>query len=167
MVKTITIGNKEVTLDNNLNWMFIYRDQFGHDILPTIMPAVSAIVRIFAGVIEETGKTENLTIKDFASVASSDNMSEALIYISGLEFTELIQIIWALAKNGDDTIPEPRRWLKQFDVFPIDDVVPEVAPLIWKGIVSSKNSERLQTTLNLKPKNSTSTKSSSQELKED
>ena len=46
MEKTINIGNKSVRLSNNVSWTMEYRDQFGQDIIPTLMPALNKSARI-------------------------------------------------------------------------------------------------------------------------
>lgn len=165
MIKTIKIGEREVTLSNNIGWAIIYRDQFGHDIIPTIMPMLASLLDIFSGIIQETGKTENIQVKDVLKVLDSDKLYDAVIHASGLEFVELINITWALAKCYDDNISDPIIWIREFEEFPVDVVAPEVFSMITKGVISSKNLERV---LGILPKNpSTQTQSSSQDSKED
>jgi len=147
MEKTIKIGEKEVRLNNNIGWTFIYRDQFGHDIIPTLMPMAGAILDLLAGIITETGKTENIEVRDLIKAADSDRIIDAVVHMSGLEFVEFINITWSLAKCADDSIPEPKIWVKEFEDFPLDEIAPEVFRLISRGVMSSKNFERLQTAL--------------------
>ena len=72
-------------------------------------------------------------------------MIEAAIYkLAGFEMVDFLNVVWAMAKNADDKIPEPKKWLNQFEVFPMDLMVPAVFDLLYKGMVSSKNSTRLQ-----------------------
>lgn len=144
MRKTITVAGKDVVLDNSIGWAFEYKDQFNVDIVQTIMPLISGIIGAIGAIVEETGKTSNITAKDLAPVLTSDAMTEALIKFSMLELTDIINITWALAKNADDDVPDPRRWLKQFDEFPLDVVLPEVAEMIISGLVSSKNLKSLE-----------------------
>lgn len=159
MIKTIKIGEKNVVLNNNIGWTLIYKDQFGRDIIPALMPVAQSVIDIIAGVVEETGKTNNIGVQDLAKAADNYKVMEAFAHLSGLEFVEVINILWSLAKNADDSIPEPKIWIKEFDDFYLDEIVPEVAKLIGKGVVSSKNLSRLQTkTKALEPKKkSTST----------
>ena len=147
MEKTIKIGEKEVLLNNNIGWTFIYRDQFGHDIITTLMPMAGAILDLLAGIITETGKTENIEVSDLIKAADSDRIIDAVVHMSGLEFVEFINITWSLAKCADDSIPEPKIWVKEFEEFPLDEIAPEVFRLISRGVMSSKNFERLQTAL--------------------
>lgn len=167
MEKTIKIGDKEVRLKNNVGWAFEYRDQFGHDIIPTLMPMAASLLDLVGGMIRATGKVEDIEWKDVIAAVDSDDLMNALIHISGLEFTELLNITWALAKCADEDIPEPKVWVREFEEFPVDVVVPAVVDLIIKGIVSSKNLRRLETIRkSLQPKRSDSTTSSSQESSE-
>lgn len=145
MQKTINIGDKEVRLDNNIGWTMEYRNQEGKDIIPALLPLIASILDLFAGVIKETGKANDITIKDMLSVTDTDDMLNAIIHASGAEFVDLfINTTWALAKCADESIPEPRRWVKQFDTFPLDEIVPQVLGFILDGTVSRKNLERLK-----------------------
>ena len=167
MEKTVKIGDKEVRLKNNVGWAFEYRNQFGHDIIPTLMPMAASLLDIVGGMIRVTGKVDQVDMRDVLAAIDSDDLMNALIHISGLEFVELINITWALAKCADEDIPEPRIWVRQFEEFPVDVVAPAVFDLIIKGIVSSKNLKRLKTIRkSLQPKQSDSTTSSSQESSE-
>ena len=167
MEKTIKIGNEEVRLTSNMTWAMIYRDQFGRDIIPTLMPLVAGALDIISGVINETGKTENIELADIAKLADGDALLNAAIHVGGFELTDLICITWAMAKAADDSIPAPREWVAQFDDFPLDVIVPAVFTLIFKGVISSKNRKRLE---DLKQKirpASSSTPSSSPDSNED
>lgn len=144
MEKTIILEDKEIKLNNNANWFFIYRDQFGHDIIPTLMPMLATTINLAMGLIDETGKTDAVTIRDIVKIADSDAMLNALVHLSGLEFVELINIFWALAKNADESIAEPSRWVKQFDTFPVDEIAPVIFSMIISGVISSKNWERMR-----------------------
>lgn len=144
MEKTIKIGKKSVRLNNNVSWAIVYRDQFGRDIIPTIMPLFASALDIISGIINETGKTDDIELTDLAKLADGDSLLNAAIHLGGFEFTDLICITWALAKCADEDIPAPREWIEQFETFPVDVVAPEVFSLIFKGVVSSKNLKRLE-----------------------
>lgn len=144
MEKTIKIGKTPVKLSNNTGWAMEYRDQFGHDIIPTLMPLAASTLDVIGGIIKETGKISDITITDLVQVIDTDDMLNAIIHASGLEFVEFINITWALAKCADESIPEPREWVRQFETFPVDEVIPAVFGLIFRGLVSSKNLKRLE-----------------------
>lgn len=153
MIKTITIDDKDIVLDNNVGWTLIYRDQFGRDIIPAIMPLLAGALDVVSGIFQEAGDKKEITIESLAKLADGDTLINAMIHIGGFEFVDFINITWAMAKNADDSIPEPNIWLKQFDEFPIDVIGPEVVKLIFKGMVSSKNLERLNGLMkNVQPK---------------
>lgn len=166
MEKTIKIGNKEVRLNNNIGWAFIYRDQFGRDIVPAIMPMFASVMDVISGIVADTGKVKDITIEDVAKTFDGDALMDAVIHLGNMEFVDFINITWALAKCADDSIKEPAEWVKDFEEFPLDTIAPEVIKLIAKGVISSKNLERLKSLAKtIQP--SSSTQSSSQELKED
>lgn len=144
MEKTVQIGNKEVRLNNNIGWAIDYRDQFGQDIIPTLLPMVAAALDLIKGLLEEVEDTNNLEWRDILRLIDGDTLFDALVHLGGLEFRDFINITWAMAKCADDSIPEPRTWVKEFEVFPIDELAPTVFDLIFKGVVSSKNLTRLK-----------------------
>lgn len=169
MEKTIKIGEKEVRLSNNISWAIIYRDQFGHDIIPTLMPMLAAALDIVSGVISEVGSNGKVELKDLLQNMDGDKLLDAVIHLSGLEFVEFINITWAMAKAVDDDIPDPKTWVKGFDSFPVDTIAPDVCKLAFKGLVSSKNQKRLRDlkdAIKVTQPTSTSTQSSSQDSSE-
>lgn len=166
MEKTIKLGEKDVKLNNSVGWALIYRDQFGHDVIPTLMPLLVSTLDVIGGLITEAGiGSGSVEVKDLANVIGSDAYVDAVVHLSALELVELMNITWAMAKNADDTISDPETWIKSLDAFPLDEVAPALFELIAKGFMSSKNVKRLQTILNsLEPSNLTT--SSSQDLNE-
>ena len=167
MEKTIKIGKKSVRLNNNISWAIAYRDQFGRDIIPALMPLLASALDIISGLINETGKTDEIDLGDLAKLADGDALVNAVIHLGGFEFTDFICITWALAKCADEDIPAPREWVAQFDTFPLDVIAPEVFSLIFKGVVSSKNLKRLEDLKKRIQPSLISTQSSSPESNED
>lgn len=170
MEKTVKIGKQDVRLSNNISWAIIYRDQFGHDIIPTLMPMLAAILDILSGMLSEYGGDKKVDALDLLKNMDGDKLLDAVVHLSGLEFVEFINITWAMAKVVDDDIPEPKVWVRQFDEFPVDTIAPELSSLIFKGLVSSKNLKRLKDLVKqikvVQPE-STSTQLSSPESNED
>ena len=168
MEKTIKIGKQEVRLNNNIGWALAYRDQFGRDIIPTIMPMFAGALDIISGLLNEAeGKTEELTVADVLKLSDGDKLIDAMVHLSGLEFVDLINLTWALAKCADDDIPDPTTWVKGLESFPVDVIAPAVFGMILDGVVSSKNLRKLKSLKrNLRLTPSTSTQSSSQESSE-
>lgn len=144
MEKTIEIGGKEVKLNNNAAWCMEYKDQFGRDILPALLPVIASAAEGLASVLAD--KTDKkIGVQDLAEAIEGRTM-DILLPMLQIEFNDvIIGVTWALAKCADEDIPEPKRWIRQFDSFPLDVIVPEVYELIITGFTSSKNLKRLET----------------------
>lgn len=143
MEKTIKIGKTSVRLNNNIGWIRAYRNQFGHDILPSLMPLVMTILDLIGAFIDEAGQAD-ISIAGLIKATDTEKMLDAVIHASGFEAVEIINITWALAKAANRDIPEPEEWEKQFEAFPLDIVVPAIWKLTIEGMVSSKNLKRLE-----------------------
>jgi len=157
MEKKIKLDSKtSIMLNNNVGWLFLYKDQFGRDIVPTLVPALNAGIDLVFGVYQATGGKIS---KDSIMAIDTDAIKDALIEATAIESVDLLNIVWAMAKNADEEIPEPREWFKQFDTFPVDLIAPVVFDLIFKGMVSTKNLKRLQSLRESLQPNSTSTES--------
>ena len=169
MEKIINIGNKEVRLNNNVAWTMEYRDQFGKDILPAIMPLIASAVEGVSTVVADAGKDGEITVEGIAG-ALEGRVLDVLLPVFQAEFVDLvINVTWSMAKAADENIDPPKRWVRQFDEFPLDEVGPAVFDLVVKGFVSSKNLTRLKKLLEgarLQPA-SDSTTSSSPDSSED
>lgn len=142
MIKTITLEDgKDLVLSNNIGWLLVYRDQFGHDIVPSLIPVLNAGIDLALNVYKATGGTFD---KDTIEKLDADELGDALYKLAGFEAVDLLRIVWAMAKNADDSVPDMRRWLSGFEVFPLDEILPAVGELLYKGMISTKNSSRLQ-----------------------
>ncbi len=142
MIKTIKISkDKDLTISNNLAWAMIYKSQFGHDIVPDIMPIVSAVTKLLGELGKMAGKDMAEVLKDL----DGDTIQSALIELCALQFTDFINLTWAMAKANDDDIETPEKWVREFDQFPVDIIAPAVFDLLLKGLVSSKNLKSLRT----------------------
>ena len=168
MEKIINIGEHEVRLNNNVAWTMEYRDQFGKDIVPALMPVLATMIEGVSSVVAEAG-AEKIELESLANALEGKTM-EILMPLFQVEFVDtIINVTWAMAKAADETIAPPKRWVRQFETFPLDIVVPAVYELVFTGFVSSKNLTRLKSIgkslRNLQP--SLSTTSSSQDSNED
>lgn len=142
MEKIITIGDKEVRLNNSVAWTMEYRDQFGKDIVPVLIPVIASMVE---GVSTVMSESENeLSVSEIAGSLQGRAL-DVLLPMFQVEFVDVvIGVIWAMAKAADENIDPPKRWVRQFEEFPLDVIVPAVYELVIKGFVSSKNRERLK-----------------------
>ena len=168
MEKVIKIGKQEVKLNNNAAWTMEYRDQFGKDIIPAIMPVLASMLEGVSSIIAEAG-TDEIRMDTLANALEGRSM-DILLPMFQVEFVDtIINVTWAMAKAADENIDPPKKWIRQFETFPLDVVAPAVYELIFKGFVSSKNLKRLKnlgaSLKNLQPSHSTI--SSSQGSSED
>jgi len=146
MEKIINIGDKAVKLSNNVAWTMEYRDQFGRDVLPSLIPLVTATAEGLAAVIADTGTSEP-SIQDIADAIRGNTM-DIVLPMAQLEFVDIaVNVTWAMAKAADADIDPPKVWVRQFDEFPLDIIIPELYDLVICGFASSKNRERLKKTL--------------------
>lgn len=143
MEKKISIGDKEVKLSNNVAWTMEYKDQFNKDVIESMMPIVSTLIETVTTIISETGKTE-INIQDIAEAIQGRSF-ELTLPLMQLGLTDsVIDVVWAMAKAADPTIDPPKQWVRQFDSFPLDEIIPEAGKMILTGFASSKNLERLR-----------------------
>ena len=162
MEKIIKIGKQEVRLNNNVAWTMEYRDQFGKDIVPALMPILASLMEGVSTIISESGSNE-VTMADIADAVQGRSM-DVLLPMFQVEFVDtIVNVTWAMAKAADENIEPPKRWVRQFEEFPLDVVVPAVYELVLKGFVSSKNLKRLKkagaSLRNLQPSHSTTSSS--------
>lgn len=146
MEKIIKIGDKEVKLNNNMAWTMEYKDQFGKDILPVMLPLIASVIEGVSAVISEAGNDGQITSSDLAEAIQGRSL-DIMLPLFQVEFVDvIINVVWAMAKAADETIDPPKKWVRQFDDgFYLDEIVPEVFDMVTKGFVSSKNRARLET----------------------
>lgn len=158
MEKIIKIGEKDVRLNNNIGWVMEYRDQFGKDILPVIMPFITSMIESVSTVIADADNNGEITTTGIAEALSGRSF-DVVLPLYQAEFVDLvINVIWAMAKTADDTIEPPKKWVRQFDGFYLDEILPEVLDMVLRGFVSSKNLTRLEDVkTKLRPNKSSST----------
>ena len=144
MEKIIKIGDKEVRLNNNMAWTMEYKDQFGKDILPVMLPLMATVIEGISSVIAEAGNDGTITTRTVAETVQGRSV-EILLPLFQAELGDIVvNVVWAMAKAADETIEPPKKWIRQFDSFPLDEIVPEVFDMVTKGFVSSKNRARLE-----------------------
>ena len=169
MEKIIKIGKQSVKLSNNVAWTMEYRDQFNKDPLEALMPLVTTLIEATSSVLNETGAKGEISVTDIAS-AIEGRALDITLPLTQLGFVDTaVNVTWAMAKAADEGIAPPKQWVRQFDDFPLDIIVPTVGEMILKGFSSSKNLKRLKSLAaslrTIQP--SPSTQSSSQDSSED
>lgn len=156
MIKTIRLNkDQSIELNSSMGWLLVYRETFGHDILPDVMPIIesglSMAIELLQGSTVNVNKDgAEIDINEIISNIDSGILSSFFINLSGLETTSIMQIVWAMAKNANDDIPNMIEYYNGFDTFPLDVIMPKVVRAIIDSTVSSKNAKRLLMILKLK-----------------
>ena len=142
MIKTINIGEGQSFEINSSNgWLYTYQEQFGHDVLPVLLPAVEALLQTFSEIMKDT---ESDDVAEMLKKADSETISDAFITLAGMQLTTLTNIVWAMAKNAKDDIPSPKDWLNSFDVFPWDIVMPQTITAALEACISKKKYDSMR-----------------------
>lgn len=147
MKKTIKINDEQkFEINSSSGWLYAYQEQFGHDVLPVLLPAAEALIQAMADMVKDS-KGEN--VSDILAAADEETISNAFITLSGMQLTTVTNIVWAMAKNANDNIEGPREWLNSFDVFPWDIVVPQVLGAALEACISKKKFDKLKETIKI------------------
>lgn len=128
MKTTIKIEGKKkgLKIDTSFHWLRIYRDTFGHDILSDILPMIDMVIGFMSALLRD----EDIDIDEV----------ESRLY--EMESLTAVQIVWALAKNADDDLPDYEDWEKTIDKFPIENFI-EVLEILSKTYMTTKKSQPL------------------------
>lgn len=164
MKKTIKIDDEQkFEINSSSGWLYAYQEQFGHDVLPVLLPAAEALLQTMADLMKDS-KSDN--VADILAAADEETISNAFITLSGMQLTTVTNIVWSMAKNANDSIESPREWLNSFDVFPWDIVVPQVLGAALEACISKKKFEKIKETIKI-PNRFQSNESQLQPLTED
>ena len=138
MKKTVQLEGQSIEVNASMGWLFVYRNEFGHDILPDIMPMIDAFVTMGAEIYADMKEGDSVL-----NHITPEMLAEAVYKLSTMEVVMLVNILWAMAKNADNGIEGPQTWVNKFDVFPIEEVTFSIVELILESSTSSKNSKSL------------------------
>lgn len=141
---TIKIDDRDVKFNLSLSWAFCYKAQFGIDPLTVLIPAVKTILEILAK-ISNIDEMDLKTIQQKQKEGEIDqfDIDDLFEPMDEFEATEILQLIWAFAKNADNEIPQPQEWFRDFKVFPLDEVFSTLLPSILQSIISTKKYKAL------------------------
>lgn len=168
MRKRIELDNHSVELNSSAGWLYIYRTNFGRDILPDIMPMLQGLLTLVVDFMKETGG-DTLTVDNLVEYADEEKIDNLSATFAGMETVTILNIFWSMAKNADPKVPEPQQFFSEIDCLALDVMIPEMLELIIQSSVSSKNSTSLLNqfkSLKLNQSQSLSTSSPLQELTE-
>lgn len=134
MIREIKIDkDNKFEINTSYGWLYTYKEHFGEDILPEIVPLMESAIGIAADIFENND-----------AVDARDVISEIAGTIAGTEATTLTNVIWALAKNANDDLPNAREWYNSFETFPMDKVIPEAFWALCESTVSQKKVKSLK-----------------------
>lgn len=132
MKKTLKFGEKEITFSSNANLSYIFKNQFGYDLVQKAIPLISEIIR---GISPYAKFEKNeMTFDDL----DLENLADIVEQLNSLEITEIMNIIWAMAKANDGEIKEPELFFADIEDFDIIDCIKELAPIFINSFVSKK-----------------------------
>lgn len=147
MKKSIHLSkNQSVEVDASAGWLLEYRNQFGKDILPDLLPIGEAITALVLRTLKNItpGTETDQIMAEVVDGMDEETLDEAFVTLSTLEVLTLFNVVWAMAKNNSRDFPDPETWMKSIEYFPVDSVTKDVFGLIGASLISSKNWERLK-----------------------
>ena len=136
MEKIIQIGGKDVKFKFTLSAFYIFKNQFSYDAMNKIVPTIGEILSNLdfnAFLIEEKDKEEVVVGGDIMNA-----IGRTLEATFNFEMVDILNLIWAFAKNADTNIGAPEIWFGTFDEFPIIDVMREFIPALLESLGSKK-----------------------------
>ena len=113
MEKILTIDGRQVKFKSTGAFLLRYKAQFGRDAIQDILRLQSAI--------NNKGQIKN---------------------IDTLDLEVFYNLIWTLAKTADPDILPPMEWLDEFSEFPLMDIIPEIADMIFSCLTSTVESKK-------------------------
>lgn len=114
MEKILNIDGRQVKFKSTGAFLLRYKAQFGRDALQDILKLDTAI----------------------------DRNSKKILNLEALDLEVFYNLVWTLAKTADPTILPPMDWLDTFSEFPLDEIVPEIADMIFSCITSTVSSKK-------------------------
>lgn len=119
MEKILIIDGQEVKMNATSGALYRYREQFKSDFLTDLADIDKKIRKIKK---TENSEDEDSKLEEFQQCR--------------LEIFE--RIAWAMAKTSDPTIPTIDRWLDNFKMFAIYEVLPDIMELVTSMFMSNQ-----------------------------
>ena len=120
--RIIKVGDKEVTIDTSANFALIYNRQFKGSPFDDIIKLATKV-----------SESDTLTVDEDSDEVVVDPSS-----FDDIDLMMTYRLFWTLAKNADDDIPEPNSYFKQFEVFPVFEVLVEVIYILMESMRTTK-----------------------------
>ena len=138
MEKVIQIGGKDVKFKFTLSAFYIFKNQFSYDAMNKIVPTIGEILSNLdfnAFIIDEKEKDKEEVVVGGDVMNAIGRTLEATF---NFEMVDILNLLWAFAKNADANIGAPEIWFGTFDEFPIIDVMREFIPALLESLGSKK-----------------------------
>src|SRR5574344_2091283 len=138
MEKIIQISGKDVKFKFTLSAFYIFKNQFSYDAMNKIVPTIGEILSNLdfnAFVIDEKEKDKEEVVVGGDIMNAIGRTLEATF---NFEMVDILNLLWAFAKNADSNIGDPEIWFGTFDEFPIIDVMREFIPALLESLGSKK-----------------------------
>lgn len=132
MQKIINIDGRPVKFDSSLGFVFQFRKQFSLDPFALFVPLIKAATPVFTKGVKELDASE---------------LNEALDALYDINLTDMLGLIWAMAKNANRDIDPPDEWYATFSEFPLDTVGREIVFMALESFVSKKKAEEIKNLL--------------------
>lgn len=114
METILTIDGRQVKFKSTGAFLLRYKAQFGRDAIQDILKLEKAI----------------------------DKKTNQFRDISALDLEVFYNLVWTLAKTADPNIPPPMEWLDQFSEFPLIEILPELAEMIFSCLSTNVKSKK-------------------------
>lgn len=146
MIKTVQFEGHSLEINTSGGWFFVYKDYFGHDIMPDIMPALETMLQMAVSIAGKVDPGERDAHQILAAL-DEDVLEEIFAKMAGAQLTTVMQIVWAMARNADESVPGPREFFNKYDTFPWDTAGLEVFKALLESNISTKNVKSLLASL--------------------
>lgn len=147
MVKTIKINSKEsFKINSSMGWIYTYQEQFGHDVMVVLLPALEAALGAAIDLLQnvDTKGKKEIDVAELVKSADEQTIQTLMLSLSSAQLYMLTNVVWALAKNADDDIAEPKEWFNSFEQFPLDEILPEVLKIVVNACFSKKKIQKIR-----------------------
>lgn len=114
MEKILTIDGRQVKFKSTGAFLLRYKAQFGRDALQDIFKLLNAI----------------------------DTKTNEIKNIEALDLEVFYNLVWTLAKTADPSLPPPMEWLDSFSEFPLIEILPELAEMIFSCLSTNVKSKK-------------------------
>ena len=102
MIETIMIEGKAVEIDSASGWTYCYREQFGHDILPDMLPIARSIAVAAEGLLRELPDAYSRMSGRNPDEIAEEHPMQALAILVGRFLTEYPETAEMLTMAGTD-----------------------------------------------------------------